>query len=138
MAQNISYKSTFRGAVFFFPLANIPRICSNCALVMSLGYFFLIFLLYRFSLTLNRFLELKRLSRYKLWCKLGKPYHFPTEMIPSKYAVQEKSLFTLRARMFWKIFFLFVKKTIFSKKIFLIARYTSLSKARFDNGQIVF
>ena len=57
MAQNISYKSTFRGAVFFFPLANIPRICSNCALVMSLGYFFLIFLLYRFSLTLNRFLE---------------------------------------------------------------------------------
>ena len=57
MAQNISYKSTFRGAVFFFPLSNIPRICSNCALVMSLGYFFLIFLLYRFSLTLNRFLE---------------------------------------------------------------------------------
>ena len=40
MAQNISYKSTFRGAVFFFPLSNIPRICSNCALVMSLGYFF--------------------------------------------------------------------------------------------------
>ena len=28
--------------------------------------------------------ELKRLSRYKLWCKLGKPYHFPKEMVPLK------------------------------------------------------
>ena len=71
MAQNISYKSTFRGAVFFFPLSNIPRICSNCALVMSLGYFFLIFLLYRFSLTLNRFLE-RLLLTYEHWRHLSK------------------------------------------------------------------
>ena len=71
MAQNISYKSTFRGAVFFFPLSNIPRICSNCALVMSLGYLFLIFLLYPISLTLNRFLE-RLLLTYEHWRHLSK------------------------------------------------------------------
>ena len=43
--QKTSYKSTFLGAVFFRPLSNKGRICSNCSFVMSPGYCFLILLL---------------------------------------------------------------------------------------------
>ncbi len=42
--KKISYQSPFLGAVFFRPLSNNGRISSNCSLVISLGYFFLMVL----------------------------------------------------------------------------------------------
>ena len=40
---NISYRSYVCGRVFFFAFSGSPRMISNCSLVMSLGYDFLIF-----------------------------------------------------------------------------------------------
>lgn len=54
--------------------------------------------------------ELKRLSRYKLWCKLGKPYHFPKEMIPSKYGGSRKKPVYLEGENILENIFSFCEK----------------------------